>query len=312
MKARMLTIVWGPQHLDWFERACVASLGQRDNFAALAEHVRTWDIVTQSSDAAAVQEIASRLQLPVELHTDQSLGGSPGMTLQREIMAQMMRCLDDQSALFMAPPDSIFGDGTVQSVFAIGQPKAVCVAVPHVRVTPQILKEPAPGRTNAALVAASWRHLHRTWIEAEATREQTNTWAGGVSWRKVGADLYAVTHRLPTVYLAQFDQTDLQWWTTWQAQRGLNGAWDHFWPSKLVAESRQRVVGSSDAAFIAEVTPEFGNIPPCSASDPEEPDKCWGQGAHFVINRNVMAFFRAELPPAMHLSTGAPVLEAAE
>lgn len=294
MKARMLTIVWGPQHLDWFERACVASLAQPRNRAAIQEHVETWAIVTQPGDVEEVERIAGRLGVPIELHTEQPLGGPSGETLQREIMAEMARCIAGGYALLMAPPDSMFGEGSIQSIFAIGEPKAICVAVPHVRVLPAILSDPAPARSNGALVAASWRHLHRTWLEAEAHREQTNAWAGGVSWREAGPGLYAVTHRLPTVYLAKFDQSDLAWWEAWQAKQGLNGAWDHFWPSKLVAESRQRVVGSSDAAFIAEITPEFGNIPPCSPNDLDEPDKYWGRGAHFVINRYLVAVFRAE------------------
>ncbi len=166
----------------------------------------------------------------------------------------------------------------------------MCVAVSHVRVKPTILKEPDFAKSNAHLVAASWRNLHRTWTEAEIGRELTNSYIGGVSWRRIRDGLYAVSHRLPTIYLAQVDRSDVEWFENYK----VVGAWDHAWPSKVAMEQRQRTIGSSDAAFIAEVTPEFSNIPHCQPRDPDQPDKYWSDKAHNFVNRNVAAIFRAE------------------
>lgn len=297
MKSRLLTIVWGKKHLSWFNRFCVASLAQPLNAAALRANVDVWDIVTKPEDALPAKLLADRLQLPVQVHALTQATVHPGEILQLELMNAMARCIEGKQALMIAPPDSIFADGTIDGLLAVGAPDLICVAVPHVRVTTNIEREADYAASPAALVGASWRHLHRTWVEAEATRKMTNTYAGGVSWRRIREGLYAVQHRLPTVYYAKLDITDLQWWQAWQAKDNRVGAWDHFWPSKLVAEERQRVIGCSDAGFIAEVTPEFANIPPVNAADLGEPDKCWGHGAHFLFNRCISAIFRAEVAP---------------
>lgn len=291
MKARLLTLVWGDRHIDWFNRACVSSLCKPKNIASLKDIVSKWDIVTRDVDVEKIGSIAARLGLEIEFHTDSDLSVQSNEALQRELFNQMRRCFEAKEAMILAPPDSIFGDGSIASICAVGSRKGVCVAVPHVRVTPRILDEQYCSASNAKLVEASWRHLHRTWVEADAARELTNTYAGGVSWHQIVPGLYAVTHLLPTVYYANFIETDLQWWSALKAI----GSWDHHWPSKLVAEKRQRVIGSSDAAFIAEVTPEFANIPGCTPSDPEEPDNFWGgKAAHPIFNRNHVSFFRAE------------------
>ena len=295
MKARMLSIVWGERHLDWFARACVRSLAQDRNRTSLKENIAAWDIVTREGNETPARLTAETLGLPLEIHIA-DVSGPSGEILQREIINEMTRCLATESALVIAPPDTIFGEGTIPSLFAVGQPQGICVAVPHVRVKPSAIDAAELGVSNARLVSIAWQHLHRTWIEAECGRPLTNTFAGGVSWRKLGQGLYAVQHLLPTIYLAQFNATDLQWWG---AQK-LVGAWDHRWPSKLVAEGRQRVICSSDAAFLVEITPEFGNIPPCSPFDPNEPDRFWGGSigdrgapAHTIFNRNQIAIFRS-------------------
>lgn len=292
-KARMLTLVWGQPYIDWFERACVQSLEKPQNLSALQEGVSVWDISTRPEDKSVVKDIATRLNIPIEFHLDPM--GTPdqhGEILQRELISAMKRCQPSDEALLLIPPDSIFGDGTIRTLCVLGQPRHVCIAVPHVRVKPSILNIPWRANSNANLVAATWQNLHRTWIECDTSRKMTNTYAGGCCWTKISDGLYGVSHRLPTTYYARFNDTDLIWW---DAQVKIN-VWDHAWPSKTVAETRHRLVSSSDAAFIAEVTPDFSNIPPCTPCDPEEPDKYWGRAAHHMFNRNSISIFRAETP----------------
>lgn len=286
----MLTIVWNGRYIDWFDRACVSSLELPKNKKALQENVEVWDIVTTEGDKRAVEQISVRMGIETKFHIA-DVAGKYGDVLQREIINEMHRC-KSEFAMIMAPPDSIFGDGTMQTLCLLGQPRGRCISVPHVRVKPTILDLPWRANSNANLVAAAYMHLHRTWVESDASRKHTNTYAGGCSWSQIGENLYAVTHMLPTTYYAQFNETDFLWWA---GQEKIN-VWDHAWPSKTVAELRHRVVGSSDAAFIAEVTQEFQNIPPCTLKDPEEPDKHWGRAAHHVFNRNAVCIFRGEVP----------------
>ncbi len=288
MKARALTIVWGERHLDWFERALVASLAEAGNARLLQGMLAGWDIVTRQADFQRVLAIAGRLDLRLDLHIEDT-SPAPEEILQRELVAQMKRCIASQTSLLLLPPDSLFGDGTIEALFKVGEPERVCVAVPHVRVTPRILEDRC-AQSNARLVKAAWANLHRTWTEAETGREADNSFIGGVSWRRIRDGVYAVSHKLPTIYLAKVDASDVEWFENYKTI----GAWDHAWPSKVAMEQRQRTIGSSDAAFIAEVTPEFSNIPHCKKADPAEPDKYWSDKAHNFVNRNMVAIFREE------------------
>lgn len=293
MRIRLFSIVWGDKHIDWFERACVASLSLPKNTAALHDHVAVWDIATREGDRSALSKIAHRLDLPFQFYPAQT-ELDHGPALQDSLIQVMRRCLSDNTTLLLAPPDTIFGDGSIGHIINAAISKNVCIAVPHVRAVPRILQENNFARSNARLVSLAWKHLHRTWRECDAARTHTNTFGGGVSWRQIGDGLYAVTHYIPTVYLANFLETDLEWFLACKKP----DAWDHAWPSKIVAEGRQRVVGSSDAAFMVELTGEFNNIPNVQLADPNEPDKYWGfisNAAHPVFNRNVLSIFRAEV-----------------
>lgn len=285
-KIRLFTLVWGERYIDWFERACVASLCWPKNADTLQQHAVAWDILTRHEDADRLRNIAARLGIPVEIRYLRDTGPNIGAVLQQALIDEMRLCLEQGQAMLLCPPDKIFGDGAIAGLVSQGD---TCVAVPHVRVLPSILPGISHPVSNAELVGLAWKHLHRSWSEANLAREMANCNVGGVAWREITPGLYAVQHRLPTCFLANFQDDDL----TWFCSQVFEGGWDHLWPAKLVAEQRQRVLASSDAAFMAEITPEFENIPACAPVDPLNPDKYWGQHAHHWANRNIVAIFRA-------------------
>ena len=191
--------------------------------------------------------------------------------------------------MFVAPPDTIFGNGTIAAICDVGRLPGICVAVPHVRVNAGALPALA-GRewSNSELVDFAWQNLHRTWSDADARLGNTNSYLGGVSWHQLRKGLYAVTHRLPTCYLANIDASDVEWF----GRQWETGTYDHTWPATLVKKQRQRVIASSDAAFIAELTRENENIPICQPTDPNEPDKFWRDLEHNFVARSQVTIFR--------------------
>ncbi len=140
------------------------------------------------------------------------------------------------------------------------------MAVAHPRVLPSILDEiDVLGATrgsleNSKLVTLSMEHMHDSWRMCEIGHPKNKSLIGGISWRRLsGTGMYAVQHRLPTHYLADFDEND---WSFWYGQVSF-GSWDHRWPAEnLIRQQRQRYVGSSDACYIIEVTDWDKNIPP--------------------------------------------------
>jgi len=71
------------------------------------------------------------------------------------------------------------------------------------------------------------------------------------------------------------------------------GNYDHAFGNRLVQEGRQRIIGSSDAAFMVELTPVGVSEGDLQKIDPEYPDNYWQDVPHIQINRNTMMIWRA-------------------
>lgn len=285
---RLFTLCWGEPYFTWLEHALLKSLLWPLNHAAVLAHGTEWNIYTRDGDREKLAPIVERLGLPIQFHSF-SMNNSSGESLQPALLDHLRNCLQTGRAAFVAPPDTVFGEGSVAAICAIGAVPGTCVAVPHVRINggayAQLGGHPW---SNEDLVDFSWQNLHRTWLDADASLGNTNSFMGGVSWRRLRKGLYAVTHRLPTCYLANVDASDV----AWLAQQWETGTWDHTLPTKWVKEQRQRTIASSDAAFIVELTKETDNIPPCQPSNPSEPDKFWRDLEHNYVARNVVTIFR--------------------
>lgn len=292
--------MWGQKYVDLFEKTIIRSFAWPLNKKALNNERVTWSIHTTKEDSTKVIQLCRRLDindfnltlLPDEMF---EAGADQGLYLLRQFCNEIDLCLKENARLLIAPPDSIFGDGTLPALFKAGQQNETCVAVPHPRVLPSIFEYPselAPSLgaslTNAQLVTEAWRNLHKTWSEAELGFEKINSYVGGVQWKKLSPNLYSVQHRLPTNYLIHFTPSDLQFFS----QQISFGAIDHLWPTKLIQEQRERVVSSSDACFIVEVTDPKQNIPPCYPFNKKEPDRFWRNAPHNAFFRQVNIIFR--------------------
>ena len=303
---RIYTAVWGTKHLELFEKTILRSFLWNENNAALLRENVTWSLHTNKKDSARLIQLCKRTgienyELTEITHPTEGIielqGGHPdiGAILLNNFKSEISRCLDTNARLLLAPPDSLFGDGTLNSLFSIGSQDGVCVAVPHPRTLPSIFEYPSrlceslkDTLTNAELVTETFRNLHKTWSEAEVGFDKINSYVGGVMWRKLSHGLYSVQHRLPTNYLLHFIPSDLQFFE----QQICFGAIDHLWPTKLIKEERERVIGSSDAAFICEVTEAHQNIPPAYPYVNREPDRFWRSAHHNIFFRQVNCIFR--------------------
>lgn len=296
---RIFTAVWGQTHIDWFERACARSLSWPKNRASLKG--ATWNIVSKAEDAARVMAIAEKIgvnKLEFSEIPPHVQGATPemGSVLLNALFSVMGMCLKDGSQMLTAPPDTIFSDGSIPNLLKMGEYGSTCVAVAHPRVSPSIfggIKE-SP-LESAALVSLAMKHAHIAWAGSEFHHEKQNSFIGGIAWQRLSDKLYAVQHRLPTVYLANFLPSDFSYFQ--QPHDNLPptyGAWDHAWPTELFKQERQRTVGSSDAVFIVEVTREDANIPPVVLQNKMEPDAFWRSQEHNKINRQFVTIFRGE------------------
>lgn len=305
-KARGFSVYWGEKHEKLFEDCLIRSLSWPLNKAAMQANVAVLDIYVKESGFAAAAEIAKCIgvgimlhAIPESLHADEPMMGAHMLNFYRD---HLKRCFDNGQASLMLPVDTMFGGGSIESIFKVGAHKDSVVFVAHARVNPEIMHGleainsanrfgPESSIGNAKLVSAAWKNLHRSWAEAESGHDRANSFVGGVSWSRLSDDVVSVIHKLPTPYLINVTKADVDFFN----QAIVFGSIDHDYPTYCVInQGRARVVGSSDAAFIVEITDANKNVPPLDFIDRNDPTKFWKNNPHNVFFGQVSVIFRSE------------------
>jgi hypothetical protein len=294
---RLFTMVWGDRHFEWFKKGCLQSLAWPKNRAALKD--ATWMFLTRESERARIVDAVQKSGIPIGHLEFMILGPdfdqnayAAGAYQNHAFVNEISACLTYGAQSLTAPPDTIFGDGSIKAMREIATHRDSVVFAAHIRVLPSILDFVYKDHlTNAKLVHLSMKHAHRAWTEAMDGAEMINSYQGGISWKPLGAGMYAVTHRLPTPYLINFTPEDMVFFKN----QLTFGVIDHSWPAHcLIDTERQRVIGSSDAAFMVELTPEESNVPGLAPYRADEPELFWRNLSHNKINRMFQCIFRGE------------------
>lgn len=291
---RIFTTVWGEKHLDWFKKYCLRSLSFEKNRLAIED--ATWCVLTTGEDRPKIEAMIQESGLKLR-HLEFIIFGpdffenphASGAFINQGLLLEISKNISMNTQMLLAPPDTIFGDGSVTSMREMARQRDSVIFVAHMRVLPDI--EVKDNMSNANLVSSAFKHSHATWTFAQDGLDQINSYVGGVSWKYLDQGLFAVTHRLPTPYLINWTPEDIVFFKN-QLHWGVI---DHAWPHACLIETeRMRLVGSSDAAFMVEVTPADANIPPLAAYHDSEPDHFWKNLSHNKVNRMFSVILRAE------------------
>jgi hypothetical protein len=285
MKVEALTTVWGDAYVDQFLNATVKSVAFKENKKAMSDII--WNIFTDEAQFEKIDKFIAPLLPDTEVRfKDLGVIRDRIDYLHSGLIWQIKECLKHKTKMLLLPPDSIFGDKTIKNVITLGKEERSCVVVPHPRAHPSILNEAY--ESNASLVKAAWKHLHRSWSDAEEGTDRQNSFIGGVSYEKLDDKTFSVKHLLPTPYFCDFTEDDL---TFFETQPGI-GCIDHVWPSLLVQQNRMKYCGSSDACFVVEITERDKNLPPVQRG--AETNKFWRNHPHNLFNQQVACIFRSE------------------
>lgn len=274
-----------------------------------------WEIWSKESDWDAVAEVAKSVGVDIELYAADTFIADletkylkdTGVMMNQMFKISLKRCYDTGSQMLIAPPDTIFGGETLPNLLQAGEQKETVVFVVHMRVNPSIIDAierqanrfgPASSMSNAKLVSLAMEHAHKSWTEAEIGGERSNSFVGGISWKKTPSGVYSVGHRLPTPYLINVTRLDYEFF----ARENPPGQWpvvfgelDHLYPAYCIYhQGRARVIGSSDHSFIVEITDHESNVPPIEHYDKGEPDSFWRKEYHNGVNRMFSVCFRGE------------------
>lgn len=285
MKIQGLTVVWGDEYIDRFLKGTVESVAFPHNKRSMENVI--WNIFTDEHQFERIDKFIAPLLPETEIRfRDLGVIRDRIDYLHSGLIWQIKECLKNKQRMLLLPPDSIFGDRTIQNLITLGKEDKTCVVVPHPRAHPEVLIEAY--ESNESLVRAAWKHLHRSWSDAEEGGDRQNSFIGGVSWEKLDDKVFAVKHLLPTPYFCDFTEDDL---TFFESQPGI-GAIDHVWPSTLCTTNRMKYSGSSDACFVVEITERDKNLPPVQRG--QETSKFWRNHPHNLFNQQVSCIFRSE------------------
>lgn len=288
MNLEILSIVYGDSHVELFKKACLKTLAFPENRRAIFKHCKRWNICTEDKHIEDLKRNIDiyfpELELNFILTEDLRRYADP---IQSAIINQIERCLKTDRRLLFCPPDNLFGDGTIRALTIAGREKGSVVVAPHPRVLPEILSLPmAPYVTNPELVTMAMKTLHQSWTDAEVGHVRQNSFVGGVKWERVNRATIIGSHYLPTPFLMDFTEEDLKYFST----QISFGSFDHVWAGDiLLNRGRQRYLGSSDAAFICEITERDKNVPPVWDGDR---DSFWRANLQFNADKQILFTFR--------------------
>jgi hypothetical protein len=291
MKIRLFTAVWGDKYIQFLKNGCVKSLLWPKNHAALKEDDVLWCIYCNAEERDAIRAIIEPLGVAYEFYPLQD-GKDNQETQQLALTDEIAACIDNDAISFNVGPDLIYGDGSIKVILDLAKENSErCISLPTVRVNsvPFLELMSDVPLSNRQLLSLTMQNMHVSWKTCDASLPETNCWNGGTSWRRIADDMYAVTMRLPGVVAAKYTMEDFQYFKN---NVGRTGVWDHFWPETLVSAERQRVIGSSDAAFIAELTVEKSHLPVLRKNLPNSQDIYKRTLLHNKVNANALIIWR--------------------
>lgn len=202
-------------------------------------------------------------------------------------------CVHNPAPMFLASPDVFFGNGSLNNLLSYGARKDVCIAALHVRVDRdrflKWIKDVEGEVSNPVLATKGMEMLSQSWASSFIDQNRNCSWHAGTAVQKIKDKLWAVSFRIPTVYLARLNQSDLNYFSN----NCDYGHWDHSWPEHLIKDNRYKFSGSSDLFFAVELTAPENNQATCRDNDLWN-DECINKKLHSETNRNFLAIIRGE------------------
>jgi hypothetical protein len=277
--------VWGEKHIDWFFKFTLSSLLKANNLPLVSVNKEVqFHFYTKDVD---VKVIESRMKIMAPSYKFTIVAESFFDDMARDMMSNFFihiinSCIKNKALMLIAQPDLIFSNGSVNNLVELSDGKGVSIAVAHPRVSYEsLLNEKIDieslSEITIDMVNVALKTQHKVLMRAEETNDENSTLMG-ISTRKMPNGL-AIIHNLPAVYLCNPVKADLLFFK----RRCEFNIIDKHWPNLLFRQSRLKIIGSSDLAFIIELT--FDSVKTKLNSDLKFNDK--HNGSDFLKFMNV-------------------------
>ena len=288
-KVLIATIVYG-DYIEMYEQVCLRSLFQKGNIPWLIENGYDVEYLVFTKDDDSVAKIGAVIErneregfrFAVERFNE-----ATNNSLLKEIIR---KGIETGARVLFLNPDYYFSENALQHLVSYKSKNNMCVAATHVRVNDSAFKgalDHVKGDISAPkLVSMAMTCLHDSWGKSFVNEDENNSFISGSAIQPVGDNLWTVSFRIPTVFMANFQQSDMDFLQRFDL-------YDHEWPCELIKDQRFKFAGSSDFFFAVELTREFTNTPST------ERGRLWNDDFHVSrlngeTNRNFLTVLRGE------------------
>jgi len=256
--------VWGEKHINWFFEYTLSSLLTSNNLPLVAKkkNIKIC-FYTKDNDSLLIAERMENqpCNYNYSIQTESNFNDHA-----RDIMSNFMvhildECIKNNALMLIAQPDIIFSNGSVSNLVELSDGKGVSISLAHPRVSIESLKKNNIDIANLSentlnMVKVAMKCKHESLLQTIETNDINSTISTGIATRKISSGL-AVIHNLPAVYLCSPIKDDLSFFK----RRPDFNSIDKHWPNLLFRQSRLKVVGSSDIAFLIELTSDDDKRP---------------------------------------------------
>jgi hypothetical protein len=262
--------VWGKWHISLFFQYTMPSLMQSNNLPAVSKEKKIIiNFYTQDLDAPTIHENMSNY---ANIYDYYIYLESEFTDLGRDKMANYLihtldKCVAENALMLLALPDFFYSDYSVKNLVSLSECKGVSISVPHPRVSYECIQDKLTmynglkisGSVNSeSLVERAILCKHMAIELCDELKDENHTYYGGISIRELTNNNLVVVHNLPAVLLISPIIDDILFFR----RRVRFNDIDTIWPHMLLRQSRLKVVGSSDIAFMVELTKDSTDKPP--------------------------------------------------
>ena len=283
MKILFATIVYD-SYIDIFENVLLRSLKQSGNIPRLVAegHELRYYIYTRNDHNISRIRSIEIEGVQVEVFDFHDIDNHD---LLQKIIQQSIG--QDARLLFMSP-DYFIGNGSIYNLCKYTSKTNMCISALHMRVDFDKFLGAMGDKeiSNPELVTIAMENLHKSWGEAFVDVASNNAYYSGSSIQPIADKLWSVCFRIPTVFLAKFEQDDLR-------ELSQFDHWDWEWPAFLIENNRYKYIGSSDMFFAVELTKTKENIPAIK-HDGQWNDEFRVHKKHGEINKNFLSILRGQ------------------
>jgi hypothetical protein len=252
----IFSCVWGEKHINMFFEYGLPSLLMANNLPLLSKRKKiNICFYTKDSDVTFIHKKMkqSSCKYNYSIKIESNFKDKSRDMMLNFFIHFLDKCIKNNALMLIAPADTIFSNGSISNMVELADGKGVSIAVAHPRVSIESLIKNNINIINLgadcpSMVDIAIKYGHDSLLQSDETNDDNSTYLG-LATKQTPSGL-AVIHNNPSPYLCSPIKDDLLFFKRSPSFNVIDKTWTSF----LFRQSRLKIIGSSDIAFIIELT----------------------------------------------------------